>query len=168
MQETVSCTWFLKRLLVLRDRRLTWNLQSPPISALLSKQTGSRPSSRQHLIEERPLTPPPITAILFLVMVSRDLHLVSSGSLILKEWQKTESTPVRPFQHLESTLTSTGIWGDHFPIGVYSSWKGIGASGKRARAPGNLGPQMSALRPGTCAHCLRRASPRISQLRTDF
>lgn len=53
----------------------TWNLQSPPMSSVLSKQTGSRPSSTQHLMEESPLTPPPITAILFLVMLSRDLHL---------------------------------------------------------------------------------------------
>lgn len=40
----------------------TLNLHKPPMSSLLSKQTGSRPSSRQDLMEARPALPPPITA----------------------------------------------------------------------------------------------------------
>lgn len=43
------------------------------MSPVLSKQTGSKPSSKQHLMELSPLTPAPITAILFGVMVSGDL-----------------------------------------------------------------------------------------------
>lgn len=46
----------------------TANFHSPPMSSLLSKQVGSRSSSKQHLIEDRPLTPAPITAT-FLTMV---------------------------------------------------------------------------------------------------
>ena len=41
---------------------LTVNLHSPPRSSLLSKQVGSSPSSRQHLMEARPLTPAPTVA----------------------------------------------------------------------------------------------------------
>lgn len=41
---------------------LTVNLHSPPRSSLLSKQVGSSPSSRQHLMEARPLTPAPTIA----------------------------------------------------------------------------------------------------------
>lgn len=41
---------------------LTSNLHSPPMSLLLSKQTGSSPSSRQALMAHSPLLPPPMTA----------------------------------------------------------------------------------------------------------
>lgn len=41
---------------------LTVNLHSPPRSSLLSKHVGSSPSSRQHLMEARPLTPAPTIA----------------------------------------------------------------------------------------------------------
>lgn len=40
---------------------LTLNLHSPPMSSLLSKQVGSRPSSRQLLMLVRPEEPAPIT-----------------------------------------------------------------------------------------------------------
>lgn len=50
------------------DELRTANFHSPPKSLLLSKQVGSRSSSKQHLIEDRPLTPAPITAT-FLAMV---------------------------------------------------------------------------------------------------
>lgn len=53
--------------------RFTWNLHSPPMSSDLSKQTGSKSSSRQLLMQESPLAPDPITAILFLVMVLHPL-----------------------------------------------------------------------------------------------
>lgn len=46
----------------------TANFHSPPKSLLLSKQVGSRPSSKQHLMDDRPLIPAPITAT-FLAMV---------------------------------------------------------------------------------------------------
>lgn len=51
------------------------------MSSVLSKQMGSKPSSRQHLIDVSPLAPAPITAILFLVMVSRDLHWLDQCNL---------------------------------------------------------------------------------------
>lgn len=78
----------------INPRRFTWNLQSPPMSSVLSKQTGSRPSSRQHLIDVSPLTPAPITAILLLVvMVSGERHRAGSPESVLKNGrQKTEST----------------------------------------------------------------------------
>lgn len=41
---------------------LTLNLQRPPMSSLLSKQTGSRPSSTQIFIQARPELPAPTTA----------------------------------------------------------------------------------------------------------
>jgi hypothetical protein len=50
------------------DELRTANFHSPPKSLVLSKQVGSRFSSKQHLIEDRPLTPAPITAT-FLAMV---------------------------------------------------------------------------------------------------
>ena len=40
----------------------TLNLHRPPMSSLLLKQTGSSPSSRQHLIQARPELPPPTIA----------------------------------------------------------------------------------------------------------
>ena len=42
--------------------KLASNLHSPPMSSLLSKHTGSRPSSRQVLIQTRPEAPAPITS----------------------------------------------------------------------------------------------------------
>lgn len=41
---------------------LTLNLHMPPMSSLLSKQTGSKPSSTQILIQARPELPAPTTA----------------------------------------------------------------------------------------------------------
>lgn len=41
---------------------LTLNFHMPPMSSLLSKQTGSRPSSTQTLIQTRPELPAPTTA----------------------------------------------------------------------------------------------------------
>ncbi len=41
---------------------LTLNFHRPPISSLLSKHTGSRPSSMQVLIQTRPELPAPTTA----------------------------------------------------------------------------------------------------------
>ena len=46
----------------LQPARLTSNLHSPPMSPLLSKQTGSSPSSRQALMAHSPLLPPPMMA----------------------------------------------------------------------------------------------------------
>lgn len=47
---------------------LTVNLQRPPRSSLLSKQVGSRPSSRQHLMEARPPTPAPTIATVLAII----------------------------------------------------------------------------------------------------
>lgn len=47
------------------DASLTENFQRPPTSLLLSKQVGSSPSSRQLLMEARPLMPAPTMATLF-------------------------------------------------------------------------------------------------------
>lgn len=47
-----------------RDGPLTENFHRPPTSLLLSKQMGSIPSSRQHLIAAKPLTPAPTMATL--------------------------------------------------------------------------------------------------------
>lgn len=43
---------------------LTVNCHSPPMPSLFSKQVGSSPSSRQHLMEASPLTPAPTIATL--------------------------------------------------------------------------------------------------------
>lgn len=53
---------FLNRHNKVVETPLTVNLHRPPRSSLLSKQVGSRPSSRQHLMEARPLTPAPTIA----------------------------------------------------------------------------------------------------------
>lgn len=52
------------------DVPLTENFHRPPTSLLLSKQVGSSPSSRQHRMEAKPLTPAPTMATLF-PMVAR-------------------------------------------------------------------------------------------------
>ena len=58
----------------------TVNFHSPPMSLLLSKQMGSRSSSKQHLMEDRPLTPAPITATR-LAMVCSVWYRLSRASL---------------------------------------------------------------------------------------
>ena len=57
----------------------TVNFHSPPMSLLLSKQMGSRCSSKQHLMEDRPLTPAPITATR-LAMVCSEWYRLSRAS----------------------------------------------------------------------------------------
>jgi len=49
---------------------ITSNLQSPPMSLVLSKQTGSSPSCRQALMAQSPLLPPPMMATFFAMLPS--------------------------------------------------------------------------------------------------
>lgn len=64
---------------------LTVNLHSPPRSSLLSKQVGFSPSSRQHLMEARPVAPAPTIAtrlaMLSCVGTMKRNHLFISESL---------------------------------------------------------------------------------------
>lgn len=53
------------------DVPLTENFHRPPTSLLLSKQVGSSPSSRQHRMEAKPLTPAPMMATLFRMVSCR-------------------------------------------------------------------------------------------------
>lgn len=104
---------------MLNPRRLTWNLQSPPMSSVLSKQTGSKPSSRQHLIDVSPLTPAPITAILLWVMVSGALRRAGSPRICPEEWMTKDRkhTAVNTFQEktlaqgIPTKLAATGVSG---------------------------------------------------------
>lgn len=48
----------------------TSNLQSPPMSPVLSKQMGSSPSCRQALMAHNPLLPPPMMATFFAMLPS--------------------------------------------------------------------------------------------------
>lgn len=57
-----SCTGYTRPIFWMDVPPLTLNLHRPPMSSLLSKQTGSKPSSTQILIQARPELPPPITA----------------------------------------------------------------------------------------------------------
>lgn len=62
---------------------LTENFHRPPTSSLLSKQVGSSPSSRQHRMAAKPLTPAPTMATVFPMVSCRK---VWRGSLEECPW----------------------------------------------------------------------------------
>ena len=64
-QATYSHTLPPDSLVCCSDVPLTENFHSPPTSSPFSKQVGSSPSSRQFLMEARPLMPAPMMATFF-------------------------------------------------------------------------------------------------------
>lgn len=84
----------------LQPARLTSNLHSPPMSPLLSKQTGSSPSSRQALMAHSPLLPPPMMATRLAMPPSNALPLSAQpGFMAYGSEQPTPSPPRRHSSH---------------------------------------------------------------------
>lgn len=89
----------------LQPARLTSNLHSPPMSPLLSKQTGSSPSSRQALMAHSPLLPPPMMATRLAMPPSNALPLSAQpGFMAYGSEQPTPSPPL-------PSLLPRGPWG---------------------------------------------------------
>ena len=60
----------------------TLHLHSPPLSSLLSKHTGSSPSSRQHLMQARPEQPAPITATRLVIVSLTESMIAEKRNII--------------------------------------------------------------------------------------
>lgn len=132
------------------------------MSSVLSKQTGSKPSSRQHLMEESPLVPPPITATLFFVMVSRGLPAWVGAACPKERMTKDKKhTSVSSFQGgpwpwRSSKFGTRGALGGRIP-------RSSAPEGTARRARGRPAPASPAVTALCCGTGPRRRSRRAGR-----